>query len=95
MCNGAIVSGGRVERSILSPEVRINSYSSVSDCVLMDGVEIGRYARLRRVIVDKYVKIPPGTVIGEDPEADRKRFTVDESGVTVIAKRTVIDAPAS
>ena len=95
VCNGAIVSGGRVERSILSPEVRINSYSSVSDCVLMDGVEIGRYARLRRVIVDKYVKIPPGTVIGEDPEADRKRFTVDESGVTVIAKRTVIDAPAS
>jgi glucose-1-phosphate adenylyltransferase len=95
VCNGAIVSGGRVERSILSPEVRINSYSSVSDCVLMDGVEIGRYARLRRVIVDKWVKIPPGTVIGEDPEADRKRFTVDESGVTVIAKRTVIDAPAS
>jgi glucose-1-phosphate adenylyltransferase len=95
VCNGAIVSGGRVERSILSPEVRINSYSSVSDCVLMDGVEIGRYARLRRVIVDKYVKIPPGTVIGEDPEADRKRFSVDESGVTVIAKRTVIDAPAS
>ena len=94
VCNGAIVSGGRVERSILSPEVRINSYSSVSDCVLMDGVEIGRYARLRRVIVDKYVKIPPGTVIGEDPEADRKRFSVDESGVTVIAKRTVIDAPA-
>ncbi len=95
VCNGAIISGGRVERSILSPEVRINSYSSVSDCVLMDGVEIGRYARLRRVIVDKQVKIPPGMVIGEDPEADRKQFSVDESGVTVIAKRTVIETPDS
>ena len=93
VCNGVIVSGGRVERSILSPEVRINSYSSVSDCVLMDGVEVGRYARLRRVIVDKWVKIPPGTVIGEDLEADRKRFFVDDSGVTVVAKRSVIEAP--
>ncbi len=95
VCNGAIISGGRVERSILSPEVRINSYSNVADSVLMDGVEIGRHARLRRVIVDKRVKIPPGTVIGEDPEADRKRFYVDESGVTVIAKRTVLEPPPS
>ena len=95
VCNGAVISGGRVERSILSPEVRINSYSSVADSVLMDGVEIGRHARLRRVIVDKRVKIPPGTVIGEDPDADRKRFFVDESGVTVIPKRTVLEDPPS
>jgi glucose-1-phosphate adenylyltransferase len=93
VCNGVIVSGGRVERSILSPGVRINSYSSVADCVLMDGVEVGRHARLRRTIVDKRVKIPPGTVIGEDPEADRQRFHVDESGVVVIAKRTEIEPP--
>jgi glucose-1-phosphate adenylyltransferase len=88
VCNGAIVSGGRVERSILSPEVRINSYSSIKDSVLMDGVEIGRHARLNRVIVDKRVKIPPGTVIGEDPVEDRKRFWVDDSGIVVIPKRT-------
>ena len=93
VCNGAIVSGGRVERSILSPGVRVNSYSSVADCVLMDGVEVGRHARLKRVIGDKRVKIPPGTVIGEDPEADRQRFHVDESGVVVIAKRTEIEPP--
>jgi glucose-1-phosphate adenylyltransferase len=90
VCNGAIVSGGRVERSILSPGVRINSYSSVTDCVLMDGVEVGRHSRLRRAIIDKRVQIPPGTVIGEDPEADRARFFVDESGVVVIPKGTVL-----
>ncbi|MCU0233618.1 MAG: hypothetical protein MUE90_06235, partial [Thermoanaerobaculales bacterium] len=91
----AIVSGGRVERSILSPEVRINSYSTVADCVLMDGVEVGRHARLRRAIVDKEVRIPPGTVIGEDPEADRQRFFVDESGVVVIPKGTEMTDQAS
>jgi glucose-1-phosphate adenylyltransferase len=91
VCNGAIISGGRVERSILSPEVRVNSYSSVADSVLMDGVEVGRHARLRRVIVDKRVTIPPGTVIGEDPEADRARFSVDECGVVVIPKRTELE----
>jgi glucose-1-phosphate adenylyltransferase len=90
VCNGAIVSGGRVERSILSPGVRINSYSSVADCVLMDGVEIGRHSRLRRVIIDKRVRVPPGTVIGEDPEDDRARFFVDRSGVVVIPKDTVL-----
>ncbi|HSO22628.1 MAG TPA: sugar phosphate nucleotidyltransferase, partial [Chondromyces sp.] len=94
VCNGAIVSGGRVERSILSPGVRVNSYSSVADCVLMDGVEIGRHSRLRRAIVDKWVRIPAGTVIGEDPEADRARFFVDESGVVVIAKRSVLEQNA-
>jgi glucose-1-phosphate adenylyltransferase len=93
ICNGAIVSGGRVERSILSPEVRVNSYSSVKDSVLMDGVEVGRHSRLRRVIVDKRVIIPPGTVIGEDPEEDRKRFWVDESGIVVIPKRISFDEP--
>jgi glucose-1-phosphate adenylyltransferase len=95
VCNGAIISGGRVERSILSPEVRINSYSSVSDSVLMDGVEVGRHARLQRAIVDKHVKIPPGTVIGEDPKTDRERFYVTDSGITVIAKRTVIETRPS
>jgi glucose-1-phosphate adenylyltransferase len=91
VCNGAIVSGGRVERSILSPGVRINSYSSVADCVLMDGVEVGRHSRLRRAIIDKRVQVPPGTVIGEDPEADRARFFVDGSGVVVIPKDTVLE----
>ncbi len=93
ICNGAIVSGGRVERSILSPQVRVNSYSSVKDSVLMDGVEVGRHSRLRRVIVDKRVIIPPGTVIGEDPEEDRKRFWIDDSGIVVIPKEWAFGVP--
>jgi glucose-1-phosphate adenylyltransferase len=56
----------------------------------MDGVEIGRHSRLRRVIIDKRVRVPPGTVIGEDPEDDRARFFVDRSGVVVIPKDTVL-----
>jgi len=82
--NGAIVSGARVERSILSPLVRVNSYARVEDSVLMDGVHVGRRSRIRRAIIDKWVRILPETVIGYDPEADRKRFTVTESGVVVI-----------
>lgn len=83
---GSIVSGGRVKNSILSPEVRINSYSNVEDCILMHGVDVGRHARLRRVIVDKYVHIPPGVEIGYNPEEDRRRFTVTESGIVVIPR---------
>jgi glucose-1-phosphate adenylyltransferase len=83
---GSIVSGGRVKNSILSPEVRINSYSNVEECILMNGVDVGRHAKLRRVIVDKYVHIPPGVEIGYNLEEDRRRFTVTESGVVVIPR---------
>jgi glucose-1-phosphate adenylyltransferase len=85
---GSIVSGGRVKNSVLSPEVRINSYSTVEECILMNGVDVGRYARLRRVIVDKNVHIPAGMEIGYNLEEDRKRFTVTESGVVVIPRHT-------
>src|SRR5450759_3031954 len=61
VASGCIISGGTIHRSILFPRVRINSYSNVEECVLMDGVDVGRYARLRRVIVDRGVRIPPRT----------------------------------
>ncbi|MBZ5499504.1 MAG: glucose-1-phosphate adenylyltransferase [Acidobacteriia bacterium] len=86
LCNGCIISGGRVERSILSPDVRINSYSLVEDSILFDRVEVGRRARIRRAIIDKAVMIPPGFSVGYDLEEDAKRFTVTESGVVVIPK---------
>jgi len=91
VCNGAILSGGQVERTIVSPEVRVNSYSKVSDSVLMDGVDVGRHARIRRAIVDKKVRIAPGAVVGEDLERDRERFTVTESGIVVIPKGTLVE----
>jgi len=83
---GCIISGGRVERSILSPNVRINSYSKVYESILMEGVNVGRYSKIRKAIIDKDVDIPQGTVIGYDREEDKKRFYVSESGVVVVPK---------
>jgi glucose-1-phosphate adenylyltransferase len=81
---GVIVSGGRVQRSVLSPNVRINSYASVYRSVLMGRVDIGRYARVSNAILDKHVRVPPGCVIGEDPKEDRRRFKVTEKGTVVV-----------
>jgi glucose-1-phosphate adenylyltransferase len=84
---GCIVSGGHAIRSVLSPKVRLNSYAIVEDSILFEGVDVGRYCRVRRAIVDKDVKLPPYTVLGFDPEFDRKRgFLVTESGVVVVPK---------
>ncbi len=92
---GCIVSGGRVERSVLSPHVRVNSYSLVQDTILMEGVNVGRHAKVRRAIIDKDVVIPPGTEIGYDAESDRRRFMVTDSGMVVVPKGTVIGQEAS
>jgi glucose-1-phosphate adenylyltransferase len=83
---GCIISGGRIQRSVLSPRVRTNSYSYVFESILMEDVDVGRYAKLRRVIVDKGVQIPPKTQIGYDPEEDARRFTRTGSGVVVVPK---------
>jgi len=88
--SGCIISGGRVERSVLSPNVRINSYSLVTDSIVFEDVVVGRHSKLHRTIVDKGVKIPEGMQIGFFPEEDRKRFTVTESGIVVISKRAVL-----
>jgi glucose-1-phosphate adenylyltransferase len=87
VCPGCIISGGSVRRSILSPQVRVNSFAVVEDSILLDRVDVGRHTRIRRAIVDKDVKIPPGVRIGYDLEADRRRgFTITESGIVVIPK---------
>jgi glucose-1-phosphate adenylyltransferase len=84
---GTIVSGATVKDSIISPDVRINSYSEIDGCILMDGVNIGRNCRLKRCIIDKHVIIPEGTEIGYDEEEDRKRWTqVTESGLVIVEK---------
>jgi len=87
---GCVVSGGRVQRSILSPNVRINSYSEVYDSILMESVHVGRYAKIKRAIIDKDVSIPQGMVIGYDLKEDKKKFFVSESGIVVVAKGTEI-----
>ncbi|MDF8264012.1 glucose-1-phosphate adenylyltransferase [Luteipulveratus flavus] len=88
---GCIVSGAVVEDSVLSPAVKVHSFARVSGSVLMGGVEVGRSAIIRRAILDKDVRVPPGVSIGVDPEHDRARgFTVTDSGITVIGKGTVV-----
>jgi glucose-1-phosphate adenylyltransferase len=87
VCGGSIISGGHVERSILSFGVRVNSFARVEDSIVFEGVDIGRHAQVRRTIIDKGVHIPADTRIGYDHDHDRARgFTVTEEGVVVIAK---------
>jgi glucose-1-phosphate adenylyltransferase len=90
---GVIVSGGSVRRSILSPEVRVNTGAQVDGCVLMDGVQVGRGAVVRRAIVDKNVLVPPGARIGVDLERDRVSFTVSRGGVVAVGKGQAVALP--
>ncbi len=83
---GASSPGGRIQRCVLSPRVRTNSYSYAFESILMEDVDVGRYAKLRRVIVDKGVRIPPKTQIGYDPDEDARRFTISDGGVVVVPK---------
>jgi glucose-1-phosphate adenylyltransferase len=87
ICSGSIVSGGTVLRSVLGYNVRVNSWATVEDSILFDGVVIGRNAKVRRAIIDKGVVIPEGFEVGYDLEADQARgHTVTESGIVVIGK---------
>ena len=86
LSNGCIISGGSVRRSVLSPRVRVNSYAEVLDSILLDGVDVGRHAKIRKTIIDKEVQIPSGMEIGYRLEEDAKRFTVTSSGIVVVPK---------
>jgi glucose-1-phosphate adenylyltransferase len=90
LCDGCIVSGGLVERSILGRNVRVNSYAYVTDSIIMDNCNVGRHARIRRAIIDKNVVIPEGYEIGFDSEGDKKKFTVTETGIVVIGKNEIL-----
>ncbi len=90
VCPGTIISGGRVKGSIVSHNVRINSYAEVLESVIMERVEVGRYARIKKAIIDKDVKIGERMHIGYDLEKDRRRFTVTPGGVVVIPKGEIV-----
>jgi len=81
---GNIISGAEVRRSMLFSRVRVHSYATVEDSVVLPKVDIGRGARLRRVIIDKHCHIPAGLRVGYDAEEDRKRFHVTTKGITLI-----------
>jgi glucose-1-phosphate adenylyltransferase len=83
---GCIVSGGTVRYSVLSPDVRVNSYTEVDSSILFSHVNVGRHCRIRRAIIDRDVHIPEGTTIGFDPESDRQKYFVTDSGITVVTR---------
>jgi glucose-1-phosphate adenylyltransferase len=94
VAGGSIISGGRVERSILGYDVRVNSYAEVEDSIVFNHVNIGRHCRIRRAIIDRHVDLPTGTVIGYDPEADRARYAISENGVAVVVRpESMIEEP--
>ena len=86
VCGGVIISGGRVQNSVISSNVRINSYADVRQSVILENVEVGRFCKINKAIIGKDVKIPPKTVIGYDLEEDKKCFFVSESGVVVVTR---------
>lgn len=83
---GCIVSGGSVKGCILSPNVRVNSYTEVEDSILFQEVDIGRHCKIRKAIIDRDVHIPEGTTIGYDVAADKARYFVTETGITVVTR---------
>jgi glucose-1-phosphate adenylyltransferase len=86
VAGGSVISGGRVEQSVLGYDVRVNSYSEVHDSIVFNHVNIGRHCRIRRAIIDRHVNLPEGTVIGYDLEADRGRYSVSASGIVVVVR---------
>jgi glucose-1-phosphate adenylyltransferase len=87
VCNGSVVSGGRVWKSILSPLVRVNSYAQVEESILFDNVDVGRHCQIRRAIIDKDVKIPKGMAIGHDRQRDLANgLLITDEGITIVPK---------
>jgi glucose-1-phosphate adenylyltransferase len=75
-----------VKNSVLSPDVRVNSFSEVDASILFSHVSVGRRCHIRRAILDRDVHIPEGTTIGYDADADRQRYFVTESGITIVTR---------
>ncbi|WGV98947.1 glucose-1-phosphate adenylyltransferase [Vibrio sp. YMD68] len=87
--SGVINSGGAVQNSVLSSNVRINDGATVADSILFDYVEVGENCQLKNCIIDKHVKIPSGTDIGINPIEDAKKFTISERGTVVVPESYV------
>jgi glucose-1-phosphate adenylyltransferase len=83
---GCIVSGAVVRNSVLSQDVRVNSYSEIDSSIVFSHVNIGRHCRIRRAIIDRDVQLPEGTVIGYDANEDKKNYFVTPGGLTVVTR---------
>jgi glucose-1-phosphate adenylyltransferase len=83
---GCILSGSEIQRSVLSPGVRVHSFCDIEDSILLPNTVINRHSRIRRAIIDRNVVVPRGAVIGYDLNQDRRRHTVTEGGVVVVSE---------
>jgi len=83
---GCVISGAAVRGSVVSQDVRVNSYSDIDSSIIFSHVNIGRHCRIRRAIIDRDVHLPEGTVIGYDQNEDRKHYLVTTSGITVVTR---------
>ena len=92
VCAGVVISGASARRSVLSPGAHLHSWAEVEDSILMQDVDVGRNAVVKRAIVDKNVRIAEGAQIGVDAAADRERFVVSDNGIVVIGKGAVVEA---
>jgi glucose-1-phosphate adenylyltransferase len=96
VAHGSILSGGRVQNSLLGYDVRVNSYCEVTASLIYNHVNIGRHSRICRAIIDRHVSLPERTEIGYDLEADKRRFHVTPSGIVVVVRQeSLIEEPES
>ncbi|CDH47162.1 glucose-1-phosphate adenylyltransferase [Candidatus Contendibacter odensensis] len=86
IAEGCIISGGYVNHSLLFPRVQVHSFVQLRDAVVLPEVDIGRYCHLSKIIIDRGCVIPPGTVVGENPQEDARRFYRTEKGVVLITR---------
>jgi glucose-1-phosphate adenylyltransferase len=86
VAGGSIISGGRVKKSVLGFDVRVNSYCDVQDSIIYNHVNIGRHSRIRRAIIDRHVVLPENTEIGYDAVADSARYHVSPGGIVVVVR---------
>ncbi len=86
VAEGCIISGGYINHSLLFPQVQVHSFAQLRDAVVLPEVDIGRYCHLSKVIIDRGCTIPPGTVVGENPQEDARRFYRTEKGVVLITR---------
>jgi glucose-1-phosphate adenylyltransferase len=86
---GCIVSGAQLRRSVLFTGVRVNSYCTIENAVILPYVDIGRSSHLKNVVIDRGVKIPEGLVVGEDKVVDAKRFRRTENGIVLITQQMI------
>lgn len=96
VAGGSILSGGRVKKSVIGYDVRVNSYCEINESILYNHVNVGRHSKIRRAIIDRHVSLPERTEIGYDLEADRRRFHVTQSGIVVVVRQeSLIEEPES